>query len=319
MINRTAVSVLGMAVIAASSFVYMNHLGLQTGAFEHTKTAMMAVSDTNGLVAGSRVLLRGVAIGTVTDVDTSADHIEVALKYDDGYHIPAGSRFRIDNLSALGETYLAVQPDSDAGPYLADHATIDTKQIVVPTTFKELSARLTRLLEQVDPQRVQDIFHMLDVALPDDSRVLGDLNHAGELLASTITQQSGNLTTLLKAMQPLLLQSDSVPGDLAGAAPDMVGFAQGLTDVIEGMHFAVDFGPLRDGIKYGASPFLDDLQGFLDKSAGDLQVLGVDLLPGVRAGAAAMRTVNLGQVLDNALAATASGDALAIHVQIPGR
>ncbi|MVU80725.1 MCE family protein [Nocardia sp. ET3-3] len=319
MIARTTASVVGMAVIAAASFLYMDRLGLHMTAFEHVRTASMSVTDTNGLVVGSRVLIRGVAVGHVTGITAAADHIEVNWNYNSDYRIPVDSRFRVDNLSALGEAYLAIAPATTSGPFLADEASVPSEKVVVPTTFKELSARLTRLLEQVDPQRIQDIFHTMDIALPDDTRVVGDLNHAGELLASALTSQSDNLTTLLRAIQPLLLQSSSVPGDLAATTPIVADFGGQFSGILDSIHFATEFGPLRDGIKYGAGPLIGQLQQFLDKSSGDLQVLGVDLLPGVRAGAAALQTVDVGRFLDNALAATETGDALTIHVHTPGR
>ncbi|AHH19869.1 Mce family protein MceF [Nocardia nova SH22a] len=315
---KTVASIAGMAVIAAASFAYLDHIGLDTGALRHVRTAAMSVPDTNGLVVGSRVLLRGVAIGHVTGVGATPGQAEISWNYEDGYRIPADSRFRVDNLSALGEAYLSVLPATAAGPYLADGATVPAAHVVVPTTFQELSARLTRMLEQVEPDRIRDIFSTVDVALPDDPWVLDDLSRAGELLARTLTHRSGDLTRLLTALQPLLQRSGTVPGDLAGATPQLADFGSGFTDVLGGVHFAASFGPLTS-IEDGAAPLIDQLQKFLDKSSGDLQTLGVDLLPGVRAGAAAMSTVDIGRFLDNALAATASGDAVTIHLRPPGR
>ncbi|MEV5835936.1 MlaD family protein [Nocardia sp. NPDC052112] len=317
--TKTTMSVLGMAALATASLLYLGRIGLETEAFADVRTATMAVPDTNGLVIGSRVLLRGVPIGHVTAVHSSAEKIDIAWNYDSEYRIPVNSRFRVDNLSALGESYLAVIPATASGPYLGDAATIPAAQVVVPTTFKELSARLTKMLEQVEPQRIQEIFQTMDVALPEDAWVLGDLSHAGELLAGALTHQSGNLTTLLTSMQPLLLETGSVPGDLAAATPIVAAFGDGFRGVLGGIYFAASFGPLKDGIENGAAPLIDQLQVFLDKNSGDLNTLGVDLLPGVRAGAASMATVNIGQFLDNALASTTPGDGITMHIRPPGR
>ncbi|MGY4103757.1 MlaD family protein [Nocardia sp. R16R-3T] len=318
-LTKTRISVAGMAALAAASFLYIDHLGLEIGVVEHVRTASMAVPDTNGLVVGSGVLMRGVQIGHVTAITSSADGVSVAMKYDDGYQFPADSRFRVDNLSALGEAYVSVTPDTESGPYLANHATIKPVDVVVPTTFKELSARLTRMLEQIDPDKIGDIFHELNVSLPDDTQVLGNLNHAGELLATMITNQADSLTTLFNAMQPLLERSGKVPADLVNTTPNIAEFGRTFAQLLNALRFAQVRGPLTVGIRDGASPVIDNLQRFLDKNATDLHTLGVDLLPGVRAGAAAMSTVNVGTLLDNALAATDSGDSLTIHLRIPGR
>jgi hypothetical protein len=148
---------------------------------------------------------------------------------------------------------------------------------------------------------------------------LSNLNHAGDLLAAMITSQADSLTTLFNAMQPLLLRSGNVPTDLVDTTPLLAQFGSGFADYMNALRFAQTKGPLTVGIRDGASPFIDNLQGFLDKNASDLHTLGVDLLPGVRAGAAALSTVNIGQLLDNAILATDSGDSVTVHVHMPDK
>ena len=316
--GKTLMSVVGMIAIAAASFVYMGKAGLQFGAFENVNSARMEIRDTNGLVVGSRVLLRGVAIGHVSEVSASADSIEVGWNYTRGQSIPVDSVFRVDNLSALGESYLSVLPPSESGPFMQDGDSVPESQVVVPTTFKELSERLTRLLEQVDPVQVQQIFETVDIALPDDFAVLNNLSRAGELLAARLAQQSDNVTTLFETLQPLLMESGTLPAGLRDSTPQVAEFGQGFHDLLTGIHFAVVKGPLRDGIAEGVSPFLGELQTFLDETAPSIEAIGVNLLPAVQAGAASVRTVDIGRLLDNILAATASGDALTVHARIPG-
>lgn len=52
--GKTLMSVVGMIAITTASFVYMGKAGLQFGAFEDVNSARMEISDTNGLVVGSR-------------------------------------------------------------------------------------------------------------------------------------------------------------------------------------------------------------------------------------------------------------------------
>lgn len=66
---------------------------------------------------------------------------------------------------------------------------------------------------------------------------------------------------------------------------------------------------------HGASPFLAELQSFLDNTAEDLNVIGDNVLPAARAGAASLSTVDLGRFLSQALAATSKPGA--VTVQIP--
>ncbi|MFZ2178012.1 MAG: MlaD family protein [Rhodococcus sp. (in: high G+C Gram-positive bacteria)] len=318
MIRRTAFSVTGMVVIAVLSFVYMIQSGLRTGFMEDVYTARVEVPDTNGLVVGSRVLMRGIEIGEVTDITASADGIDVAWKYDRDKPIAVDSTIRLDNLSALGEPFLAVSSRSGSGPYLEDAAVVPSSQVIVPTTFEELSERLTGLLTQVDPEGVREIFNTLDVALPDDPRVHGNLSRAGELMAATLTQNSDNFTTLLRTVQPLLLDSGSIPDGLRATEPRVAEFGSGFTDLLAGIRFASDRGPLNAGIKFGASPFIGELQKFLDATAADLEVIGVNLLPAVSEASNSIRAMDIGTLLNKVLASTESGDALTLNLETPG-
>ncbi|GAA4484437.1 MlaD family protein [Rhodococcus olei] len=314
MSRQSILSVVGMVAIGALSFTYMFQSGLRTGIAEDVNTATVEIPDTNGLVVGARVLLRGVEIGEITGITASADSVHVAWKYDRGHPIPVDSAFRVDNLSALGEPVLGVWPKTARGPYLDDAAVIAPDRVVVPTTFEELSQRLTDLLSQVKPQAVREIFRTLDVALPDDPRVYTDISEAGKLMAATLTQRSDSLTTVLRTLQPMLQGSGSIPPGMHEAAPHLAPFGSGFQDLLAGIRFAADRGPLNAGIANGASPFIGELQKFLDETAPDLNTIGVNLLPAVSEAANSVRSVNIGRLLQNVMASTKSGDALTIHV-----
>ncbi|WP_036511382.1 MlaD family protein [Nocardia aobensis] len=314
MITRTRVSVVAMTALTALSLLYIQRVGLDVDRFRDTRTATMTVPDTNGVLVGARVLLRGVPIGKVTAITPVAGGVRLALRYEDSHHIPVRSWFRIDNLSALGESYISVLPDTANGPYLADGAQVAADRVSVPTTFEELSARLTHLLQQVAPDQVQGIFHALDIGLPGGVQVIGDLNRAGSLLAAEFTEQTDNLVTLLSTLQPLLMRSGDVPASLAATSPQLAGFGVGFQDLLNSVRDAMRRGPLLDGIRDGASPLFGELQKFLDHTASDLKVIGVNLLPAAQAGGAALRTVDLGSLLGRVLAATDPPGALTVHV-----
>jgi virulence factor Mce-like protein len=316
---RTGISMAGMLAIAIASFIYMNALGLQVKLFENLRTATMGVPDTNGLVVGSRVLLRGVPIGAVTAVVPSAGGVKVDWQYDRSYDIPVDATFRLDNLSALGEAYVAVLPHSDTGPYLEDDAEIAADRVTVPTTVKELSARLTRLLEQAEPEKLQQIFHELDTALPQGTQVLQDLSRAGALLATMLIDNTEDMTGLLNNAQSLLLDSSWLAPGLSDTTTDIARFGTGLGGFLNAAADTSVIAPLPDGIALGTGPFLAELQRFLDKAAPDIHILAVDTLPAVRAGAASIRTIDIGHLLDTALASTATGDSITLRVDLQGK
>ena len=318
MITKTRVSVLAMIVLAALSITYILNVGLHVKTAA-TRTATMMVPDTNGLLVGSRVLLRGIEIGHVTAIRQTNTGAQLQLDYADSVRIPTQSVFRVDNLSALGEAYVAVMPDTADGPYLADNATILPQQVQVPTTFKELSEQLTTMLREVGPSQIQRIFADMDDGLPDGTEVIGDLNRAGTLLTSELTQNGDSLVTLLSTLQPLIMRTPAVPALMAAPTPQLNAFGHGLNKVFVGARDVTVIGPLLVGTRDGASPVLHELQAFLDTNSANLNTIGVNLLPAARAGAASLKTVDTGRLLDQFLTATTPQGGLTIHVPGGGR
>ncbi|MGW5113470.1 MlaD family protein [Nocardia sp. NPDC004123] len=312
---RTPLSLGGLCLIAASSVLYMNVLGLGLEPSPYTRDATLTVPDTVGLAVGSKVLLRGVPIGEIAGLNPSVNGVEVRWKYNGDYAIPVGSKFRIDNLSALGEPYLAVLPPSPGGPYLANHASVPPANVTVPTTVQELSARLTRLMEQIHPDQLRAIISELDIALPDHGLVLVDLSRAWSLYEQMVTARQDDLSVVLDKFQAMLADSAWLPGGLAGASVDIRKFGVDMGTWLNHSADDVRTAPFPEGISEGAGPFIDEVQKFLDKAAPGLRVLAVTTMPAIRAGAAAIRTLDVSNLLDTAIRDSAGG-ALSVPVSI---
>lgn len=315
MTRKTLVSVIGMLLIGVLSLLYMARMGLPLGFGADTRAATLRVADSNGLVVGSKVMLRGVPIGTVSTITPSAQDVTVRLEYDPGRPIPDDSAFRVESLSALGEAFVEVLPASADGPYLADGAVVDDQRIVEPIPFPEFSQRLTEMLEQVDPAAVRSIFEVLDVGLPDGDDVAGDLERAGTLLASTFQSRAEEVGTILRTVQPLLQRTTGIPADLRNSAPVMKDFGVGFSGVLDGVRFATIKGPLTS-IDVGAAPLIRELQKFLDVNADDLEIIGTSLLPGVTAGSARIQSIDIAGLLANAVRAVDDG-ALTVRLNTP--
>lgn len=318
MSKRTLLSVLGIVGISVASVAHIVHVGLSSQ-FADTKSSSFQMEDSNGLMAGARVLLSGVTIGEVSEVKAGVDTVDVTVQYDSSVDIPSGSSFRVDNLSALGEPYVLITPEGEDNSVLADGDSVPAEQVLVPTSFKELSERLTRTLTQVDGERVERIFDELNTALPDDRAVYDALARSGDLFASEITLQGDNFEQMLLQLQPLLMNSEDVPAALRDSAPHLQGFAAGLNSFLEGVRFAAEFGPLTRGIEEGVSPAIAEIQAFLDASAPDLQILGKVLLQPVTEASSTLQSVDLSHLLQAALRDMTGDGAVTVHVGVAGK
>ena len=87
--------------------------------------------------------------------------------------------------------------------------------------------------------------------------------------------------------------------------------------MMHGVKDAIDWsGPMVIGINNGATPLVAMLQKFLDENSGNIKVVGDNLLPLASAGAASMRTIDTGKLLDQLIGSVNNG-ALTIRLTPP--
>ena len=305
------------AVMIAAFLVYVAHLGVRVAAPDDRTNLAMDVADVNNLVVGSNVLLRGVPVGKVERVETSISHATIHFFIDNKFKVPRDSVIRLENLSALGESYLELEPRKSGGPAFTDGQRITSdRSIIAPRAISELGAAVGRTLNQLDPGQLQKVVDEADAALPDPYTVLPNLERASQVLNNTTAGLNGRGRQALENLQSLLEHAGFVGSLLAQAAPDV----KAMGAYIPTLWNAGVSENLRDdqpGDIYLFGKFMQRIQQFLDDRGSDLRVLTEPLTPNVQAIASALRNIDSSQILSNLLAATPPNGAIELHVTLP--
>ena len=113
--TRDAVTFIAFGLMIAVSVGYIASLGVRVRPPSNRTNVSMEVADTNSLVVGSNVLLRGVPVGKVSKIDGSIHAATIDFYVDNRYRVPVDSEVRLENLSALGESYIGLFPQRDDG------------------------------------------------------------------------------------------------------------------------------------------------------------------------------------------------------------
>lgn len=315
MLKATAVFA-AFAAMIATFLVYVAHLGVRIAPPERRTNLAMDVTDVNNLVAGSNVLLRGVPVGKVDRIDTSVSNATVHFYIDDKYRVPADSSVRLENLSALGESYLELVPRGADGQSFVDGQRISRDAIVAPKSISELGATVVRTLNQLDPGQLQNVVDQADAALPDPYVVLPNLERAGKVLHNTTMGLNGQGRQALENLQSLLEHAGFVGSLLAQPAPALSALGPQIAKM---WNAGVSFTLRNDmpGTVYIFGKFMQRLQQFLDDRGADLRVLTEPLTPNVQAIASALGNIDTSQILTNLLAATPPDGAVELHVALP--
>ena len=314
---RAGLSFLAFGVIIAFVVGYIGSLGVRIGPPSDRTNLTMDVPDVNSLVVGSNVLLRGVTVGKISGITSSIDGAKIDFYVDNQFRIPVHSDVRLDNLSALGESYIGLVPKSESGPFLQDGQRIATESIRQPPSISELAVSVARVLKQLDPGQLDRIVNEADIALPDPNTVLPNLAHTSVVLRNTATNMDGSGRVLLDNFQTLLRNADWVGPALADIGKPLPIIGKSFQDI---------FLTLRDGLVGNGSPdtmikfrlYLTRIQNLLDDRGPDLKVLFEALGPHIQGIAGALMNFDTGQILTNMLAAVPEDGAITLHVTMPG-
>ncbi len=328
---RALSSLIVFAAIIAVAIGYLGALGVRTGPPVERTNISMSVSDANSLVPGSNVLLRGVPVGKVSRIDVSTGEATVHFYVDDRFDIPVDSDVRLDNLSALGESYIGLFPRSAGGAIMHDGQHLATESVTQPPSVSQLIASVVRILEQLDPGQFQRIIDEVDTGLPDPDSVLPNLSRTSVLLRNMAASMQGRGQEMLDNFQTLLRNAEWVNPVLLTGATSLAQLAQifqpMVAAVVRLVHTDLRYDPHPENSPGGYGDaniglnilfsFFGRLQGFLDTASPDIKIFGQELLPHVQGIAGSLMNFDTGQILSNMLAGVPEDGAINLHVTIP--
>jgi len=193
-----AFALVGVLVLGYAGFHYAG-LGRFFGVRGYY-VVRLDLADGGGIYTGADVTYRGVPVGRVGAMRVTADGIEADLDISNtAPPIPARLHAAVADLSAVGEQYVDLRPQTSGGPYLAGGS-------VLPQRDSQLPLPVTSLLTSINA---------LATSLP-----LGSLRTLTNELATGFAGQGSNLqsladgnSALVRAADATLPQTRSLIGD----------------------------------------------------------------------------------------------------------
>ncbi|MFB9349908.1 MCE family protein [Streptomyces heliomycini] len=168
-----------VVAVLALSFLGIRYadLGRYVGVADYY-TVDVRLPRTGGLFTHSDVTYRGVSVGRVGPIGLTADGVVAELRIKKSApRIPADTRAVVAGLSAVGEQYIDLRPESGGGPYLAEGARIEQADTQVPAPVTDVLAGVDDLAGSIpldDLRTVVDEFGKAFEGHGDDLQVLLD-------------------------------------------------------------------------------------------------------------------------------------------------
>ncbi|MBQ1100362.1 MCE family protein [Streptomyces sp. b94] len=222
-LKNLAFLVIALLVLGFVGIRYAD-LGRYVGAADYY-TVDVELPRTGGLFTHSDVTYRGVSVGRVGPIDLTADGVVAHLRIKKSApSIPADTRAVVAGLSAVGEQYIDLRPESDSGPYLADGTRIELPDTEVPAPVTDVLTSvdaLTRSVPLEDLRTVVDEFGKTFEGHGDDLQALLDNGSAFVEAADRA----------LPSTTRLLTDGETVLRTQAEEAEAIRGFADGATEL----------------------------------------------------------------------------------------
>lgn len=194
----TIASIVGVAVMLFAYIQVPTLLGIGR------LTVTLELPASGGLYRFANVTYRGVQIGKVREVRLTENGAEAILSLDTSPQIPSDLEAEVRSVSAVGEQYVDLRPRTDAGPYLADGATIPMAETTIPQQVGPMLDQLSALVNSLPQDRIPDLldetFQAFNGAGPD----FGSMLDSASTLSRDFQSAAGEMRSLVDDSGPLL-------------------------------------------------------------------------------------------------------------------
>jgi phospholipid/cholesterol/gamma-HCH transport system substrate-binding protein len=230
MIRRTVKFQLAAFVvisIVGIFYVGSNYIGLHlfsAGPY----TVKMQLTGSGGIFSNAEVTERGVTVGRVGAMKISDAGVEVDLKIDHGTQIPKNVHATVANLSAVGEQYVDLEPQSAGGPYLQAGDSIPASATTIPLDDATMLINLDKLVTSVDRAHLATVIDELGKGFNDVGPALQSLIDNGNALTEQAIRTLPQQLSLIDESRTVLDTQNAVAGELKSWAASFASFSDQL-------------------------------------------------------------------------------------------
>lgn len=173
-------------------------------------TLTATLEQAPNLFEGGRVMVRGVQVGSITEVEPTTDGVELTMVIEEGIQIPADTKLAVIPITIIADRYVQLSP-YEGGPDIADGAHIDVAETTIPAELDEVLGELKDLVDAFKREPGQkrgplaDLIQAADKALEGrEESLAGALENSSDVLTNLAASQS-DITSLIQNLDQLFV------------------------------------------------------------------------------------------------------------------
>jgi phospholipid/cholesterol/gamma-HCH transport system substrate-binding protein len=157
-----------------------------------TNTVVAYFPQTNALYAGDKVVIMGIRVGAIDNIEPVGDKMKVTFHYLNKYKVPADAHAVVLNPTLVASRSIQLEPPYKSGPVLADNAVIVEDHTQVPVEWDDLRNNITHIIGALGPTEDQKKGPFGDII----ESFADGLAGKGKQINNTLDSLSTALTTL---------------------------------------------------------------------------------------------------------------------------
>lgn len=173
-------------------------------------TLTATVDQAPNLFEGGRVMVRGVQVGSITEVEPVVQGVDLTLEIDKGVRIPADTKLAVIPITVIADRYVQLSP-YEGGPEITNGAHIDVAETSIPAELDEVLGELKSLVDAFKREPGQergplaDLIQAADKALEGrEESLAGALENSSDVLSNLAGSQA-DITSLIQNLDQLFI------------------------------------------------------------------------------------------------------------------
>lgn len=234
-------------------------------------TVTLELPATGGLYQFSNVTYRGVQLGKVTSVGLTPTGAKATLSLDTSPKVPANLTAHVLSVSAVGEQYVDLRPNTDSPPYLHDGSVITMRDTTIPQPVAPMLEQLNALVGSIPKAKLGQMLDETFQAFNGSGYDLGSLLDSSETLSRDANGVVDRTTALTEDTGPLLDTQARTTDSIRTWARSFAGISDVLVDNDSHFRTVLEKGP---GAADEASALLEQIKPTLPVLLANLTTIG---------------------------------------------
>ena len=169
------------------------------------------VDQAPNLFEGGRVMVRGVEVGEIVDVQPRPDGVRLTMEIDSDIAIPAEASLSVIPITVIADRYVQFVPAYRSGPRLADGDHIPLDRTSIPAELDDVLKQLKGLLAALEPRPGETtgpltrLIKSLDRALKGRSDQLAGTLEGSATVLENLADSEAKITGLISNLDRLFL------------------------------------------------------------------------------------------------------------------